>query len=299
MSKSSKKDVGRGIRALLANIEKEGQKKQKPRSKKPHDPSTPDHDIPISSIDVNPFQPRSEFDEVSLAELADSIRIHGVIQPITVRRLNKNSYQLISGERRWRAAKLAGLKRIPAYIRKADDQGMLEISLIENIQRADLNPIEIALSYKRLQDECGLTHQKMSDRIGKKRSSITNYLRLLKLPPIVQRALKSGSISMGHAKVISGVEGIDNQISVLSEILKEGLSVRATERFVASRSASPSSPAKAVTKAHPEVQKMMDNLSDHLGRKVAISRNQKGAGSIKIVFKNDNELNDLVDTLLN
>ena len=288
-----KKEIGKGIRALLANIEQENN--SSPQIAKSESKANVAVDIEL--IEANPFQPRTEFDQEQLEDLSESIKTFGVIQPITLRKLSSKKYQIISGERRWRASKLAGLTEIPAYVREADDQGMLEMALLENIQRADLNPLEVAISYQRLIDECDLTHEELSQRLGKKRSSISNYLRVLKLSPSAQTALKMDRISLGHAKVLAGVEPIENQIGVLEEILSKGLSVRATERLVQSKT-SKSSNGTTSKVLHPEVRKYQDQLADKVGRKVAISRNDQGKGSIKITFKNDDELNQIMESLL-
>jgi len=228
MAANKKKvEVGKGIKALLANIDAEDKTRKKKSGvvKVESDSSTSIGTVPVDWIEPNPFQPRTEFEQEDLEELITSIKTFGVVQPITVRRLSSKEYQLISGERRWRASKDAGLDDIPAYIREADDQAMLEIALLENIQRADLNAMEVALSYQRLIDECELTHEELSDRLGKKRSSITNYLRVLKLPAPVQKALKSKAISIGHAKVLAGIQKTEVQLLLLERILIEGLSV--------------------------------------------------------------------------
>ncbi|MEL6866667.1 MAG: ParB/RepB/Spo0J family partition protein, partial [Bacteroidota bacterium] len=201
--KYKKKELGQGIRALLSNID-HGSSNEGPQEDVVRTLSNTIATIPLNSIEVNPGQPRIEFDEEALQELSESIKVHGLIQPITVRRLNEQTYQLISGERRMRASKIAGLKEVPAYIRLANDQEMLEMALIENIQREDLNAIEVANSYQRLIEECELTHEALSERVGKNRSSVTNYLRLLKLPPDVQSAIKEQKISMGHARALAG-----------------------------------------------------------------------------------------------
>ncbi len=189
-------------------------------------------EIELEHIDVNPYQPRSYFNEESLRELASSIKELGVIQPITVRKLEGHKFQLVSGERRYRASKLIGNKTIPAYIRIANDQEMLEMALVENIQRKDLDPIEVALSYQRLIDEIDLTQEEMSARVGKKRSTITNYLRLLKLDPIIQTGMRDGFLSMGHGRALINVENTDVQLSIYEKIIQEKLSVRQTERLV-------------------------------------------------------------------
>jgi ParB family chromosome partitioning protein len=290
-----KKEIGKGIRALLANIEQESN--STPETTQSENKANVAVDIRL--IEANPFQPRTEFDEEKLSDLCESIKTFGVIQPITLRKLSNKKYQIISGERRWRASKLAGLTEVPAYVREADDQGMLEMALLENIQRADLNPLEVAISYQRLIDECDLTHEELSQRLGKKRSSISNYLRVLKLSPSAQKALKLDQISLGHAKVLVGIEPIENQIGILEEILSKGLSVRATEQLIQSKKGSNNSGSASTNKEiHPEVRKYQDQLADKVGIKVAISRNDKGKGSIKINFKNDHELNQIMESLL-
>ncbi len=288
-----KKEIGKGIRALLANIEQESN--SAPTNAQSEGKANVAVDIDL--IEANPFQPRTEFDEELLEDLCESIKTFGVIQPITLRKLSSKKFQIISGERRWRASKLAGLTEIPAYVREADDQGMLEMALLENIQRADLNPLEVAISYQRLIDECDLTHEELSQRLGKKRSSISNHLRVLRLSPSAQKALKMDRISLGHAKVLAGIEPIENQIGILEEILSKGLSVRATERLVQSK-ASTTTSSTTDNAVHPEVRKYQDQLADKVGRKVTISRNDKGKGSIKINFKNDDELNQIMESLL-
>lgn len=292
---TKKKEIGKGIRALLANIEAESTTKASDHMESDTGSTT---EVEISAIEANPFQPRTEFDEEKLDELSESISTFGVIQPITLRKLNNKRYQIISGERRWRASQLAGLQRIPAYIREADDQGMLEMALLENIQRADLNPLEVAISYQRLIDECDLTHEELSGRLGKKRSSISNHLRVLKLSPMTQKALKTRHISMGHAKVLAGIEKIEDEVSILNQILEEGLSVRATEHLLSRNIKEKSTARQANTPIHPEVKKYSDQLSDLLGSKVNILRQENGKGSIKINFNSDNEFNDLMDILL-
>src|SRR6478752_7405445 len=229
---SKKKALGRGLSALLSDNEED--EKLDVEISTDVIPSTPANgmsEIQISEIEVNPFQPRTHFDEDALLELAESIKVHGIIQPITVRRLSRNQYQLISGERRFQAAKIAGLRAIPAYIRLADDQQMLEMALIENIQRENLNPIEISLSYQRLISECNLKQEELGDRVGKNRSTVTNYLRLLKLPPDIQIALRDQKISMGHARAIINVDNPESQLFIFKKIVAEDLSVRKVEEL--------------------------------------------------------------------
>src|SRR5690349_6944014 len=232
---SKKKALGRGLNALLSDSNVEERLEVDipiPTSTTPSAPSGGTLEISIDHIEVNPFQPRTHFDQEALQELADSIKVHGIIQPITVRRLARDQYQLISGERRFQASKLAGLKSIPAYVRSADDQQMLEMALIENIQRENLNAIEIALSYQRLISECSLKQDELGDRVGKNRATVTNYLRLLKLPPDVQIAVRDNKISMGHARAIINVENPDQQLYIFKKTLTEDLSVRKVEELV-------------------------------------------------------------------
>jgi len=290
---SSRKELGKGIRALLHQMD-ESPANLPARKEVVQELSQTILEIPVDQIEPNPFQPRQEFDQAQLEELASSIKVHGLIQPITVRRLSAREYQLISGERRWRAAQMAGLKSIPAYIRIADDQGLLEMALIENIQRSDLNAIEVAISYQRLLDECGLTHDGLSDRVGKDRSTVTNYLRLLKLPASVQQAVKDQQISMGHARVLAGMDDPAMQIHTLGEILKGSLSVRATEQLLQEKRSKKS--GSGVTKGkHPQVTKMEKDLSAFLGARVQIQRSASGKGKIVIPFGSDDELNDIVE----
>jgi len=298
MAKSNKKAVGQGIKALLANIDKKSSSDKTPEK---HILAKDESTIKILTeyLEANPWQPRREFNEEKLQELTESIKIHGIIQPIAVRKLNSQSYQIISGERRWRAAKSLDIKEIPVYVISADDQTMLEIALLENIQRDDLNPLEVALSYQRLIDECELTHEDLSERIGKKRSSITNHLRLLRLSPSVQDAVRTQSISMGHAKVLAGVERIENQTFLLGEILKNQLSVRATENLVKAKKVStPSSGTRSVSSKDPNLERLERQLSEHLGTRVSITYSAAGRGKITIPFKSNTELSDITDSLI-
>lgn len=260
--------------------------------------------IPLSNIEVNPFQPRSTFDTESLEELADSIRIHGVIQPITVRKIEGNKYQLIAGERRLRASKLAGRTDIPAYIRLASDQESIEIALIENIQREDLNPLEIAINYKRLMDECDLTQDKLSERLGKNRSTVTNFIRLLKLPPDIQAAVRDNRITMGHAKALLAIDHLPTLLSAFKETVEKGLSVRQTEELVRGINLeAPSQPSarEAADRRSSEgdifLRKLQDQISSSLGTRVSIIRTKEGKGEIAIKFYNDTDLERLVELL--
>lgn len=297
MSKK-KKQVGKGIRALLSNIENNQSTESTLESVK--ELNNDSYMVPISQIETNPYQPRQDFDEEELQELSTSISVHGLIQPVTLRSLGDNSFQLISGERRLRASKLAGLTEIPAYIRLANDQEMLEMALIENIQRSNLNAIEIAISYQRLIDECNLTHETMSNRVGKKRSTISNYIRLLKLPPRIQSCIKEGKISMGHARALAGVEEVEKQLAIFNEVIDRKLSVRATENLI-SQYGKPSSSSSTASTSHEdvpsEVREFVERLRGKLGTKVDVNRNNKGAGKIVIKFNTDREFNFIMDQL--
>ena len=252
--------------------------------------------LPIDHIEANPFNPRTHFEEEALKELSESIATHGIIQPLTVRKLGRNKYQLISGERRFKASQIAGLSEVPAYIRVANDQAMLEMALVENIQRQDLDPIEISLSYQRLIDEINLTQEQMSTRVGKKRSTITNYLRLLKLDPIVQTGMRDGFISMGHGRALVNIENAEDQINIYQKILKDKLSVRATEELV--RQYNQKDTADPKPKLDPSVYKAKQkNISKFFGTKVNIKVNQKGNGRIIIPFASEEDLNRIHDLL--
>jgi ParB family chromosome partitioning protein len=253
--------------------------------------------IPIDLIETNPFQPRDQFEEDSLKELSHSIKEQGIIQPITVRKIGYDKYQLISGERRLRASKLAGLNDIPSYIRIANDQQMLEMALVENIQREQLNSIEVAISFQRLLDECNLTHEQLSERVGKNRTTISNFIRLLKLAPEVQVIIRDGQISMGHARALISIEDAMTQIAIAKNIINKDLSVRDTEEIV--RNLNKQNDKKAVkTIELPEPLKASKNkLSYIFGTKVDLNRNEKGKGSIVISFKNDNDLNRILTLL--
>lgn len=253
--------------------------------------------IPIDEIEVNPYQPRTKFDKEALEELSHSIKELGIVQPITVRKLESGKFQLISGERRLRASSLANLKEVPAYIRLADDQAMLEMALVENIQREELDAIEIALSYKRLMDECNITQEEMGDRVGKKRSTVTNYLRLLKLPPLIQAGIRDGMISMGHARALINVEDEDLQLDLYRSIVKKELSVRQVEEKVREIK-NPEKESKP--RKQPEgFGHLEEHLTRQLGTKVVLRVNQKGEGKIMIPFANDSELERIIKLLNN
>lgn len=294
----SKKRValGRGLSALLSDT---------PETEKLDEAGVPAqtsgvNELLLTEISVNPFQPRKHFEAEALKELADSIKVHGIIQPLTVRKLSSNQYQLISGERRFQAAKLAGLKAVPAYVRSADDQQMLEMALIENIQRENLNPIEIAVSYQRLISEINLKQEELGERVGKNRSTVTNYLRLLKLPPDIQIALRDNRISMGHARAIISVESPDSQLFIFKKILAEDLSVRKVEdlvrQLVSPGMQSTQSGDKAPATPPKEIKQLQSTLSTHFGTKVNVKSDGK-KGEIKIPFYSIEDLNRILEIL--
>ncbi len=255
-------------------------------------------EIDINKIETNPFQPRTNFDEMMLRELANSIEIQGIIQPITVRKMGYDKYQIIAGERRFRASQMAGIKQMPAFIRIANDEEMLELALIENIHREDLNAIEIAISYQRLIDEIKLTQEKLSDRLGKSRSSITNFLRLLKLPPSVQVALRDGFISMGHARALITISDIKVQEKILKNIIGDRLNVRQTEELARKTgSKQPVKPKVPSSKIPERFKDTPAKLSTKLGTKVNLKRNNNGEGSIVISFKNDKDLDKIISLI--
>lgn len=301
---SKKKALGRGLNALLSDSNTDDRLEiDTPVSKTPVTPAAPASgstlEIPLTQIEVNPFQPRTYFDQQALQELADSIKVHGIIQPITVRRLARDQYQLISGERRFQASKLAGLKSVPAYIRSADDQQMLEMALIENIQRENLNAIEVALSYQRLITECNLNQEALGDRVGKNRATVTNYLRLLKLPPDIQIAVRDNRISMGHARAIINVENPDQQLYIFKKTLSEDLSVRKVEELVrelTSTKKEEKGSTASVSSSNREINQLQTKLSSHFGTRIVIKSDGK-KGEIKIPFLSVEDLNRILDIL--
>ncbi len=262
--------------------------------------------IDINLIETNPYQPRDTFETESLKELAASIKVQGIIQPLTVRRLSNNAYQLISGERRLRASKLAGLTEVPVYIRAANDQEMLEMALIENIQRENLNAIEVAISFQRMLDECSLKQEELGDRVGKNRSTVTNYLRLLKLPPVIQAALRDSKISMGHARAMISMDSIDKQLYAFEEVLKNDLSVRKLEDLVRSMSdknavkstdKTKSPAAKAEQAFSSEYQRIQSDLAAKFDAKVSLKADKNGSGNIQIPFISTDDLNRILEML--
>jgi ParB family chromosome partitioning protein len=258
------------------------------------------NEISLENIEVNPYQPRTNFNEGALNELASSIKEIGVIQPITVRKINESKFQLITGERRFRAAKIAGIKKMPAFIRTADDQAMLEMALVENIQREDLDAIEVAISYQRLIEECSLTQENLSGRVGKKRATISNYLRLLKLPAEIQLGIRDHKISMGHARALINIEDPEKQLQAYYRIVDEGLSVRKTEEMIRELSSNPTQPntQKRTKQELPEEYKQLRNhLATHFNTNIDVKRNDNGKGKIVIPFRSDKDLERIMSII--
>lgn len=300
MTNPSKKEaLGKGIRSLLQNIDTDLKQTSGVLGDKVVAAATGIERIPLDQIEVNPKQPRRDFDEQSLQELSHSIKLHDVIQPITIARISVKKYQLIAGERRLRASRMAGLKDIPAYIRQANDQELLELALMENLQRENLNAIEIGLSYKRLMEECTLTQEQVADRMGKERSTVTNYIRLLKLPPDIQVAVRNGQLSMGHARALSGVENIEKQLYIFNEVVQNGLSVRQIEELVRKTHHIEKGNVKKPVKSSlpPAYKKIEDNLASHFSTKVKLDRGKNGNGSIVIEFYSDEELDSILEKI--
>ena len=285
--------LGRGLSAILGTTETDSLKYN---SQKETQIVGQTLNISLNEIETNPFQPRKNFDQERLHELAISIEQLGIIQPITVRKLRDNKYQLISGERRFRASQLAGLEKIPAFVRIANDQEMLEMALVENIQREDLSPIEVALSYQRLIDEIKLTQEECSERVGKNRSTVTNFLRLLKLPSEIQKGLSDGKINVGHARALISVQNSDTQINIYHDIVANGYSVREVEQLAkdfGDKNYKRTSKKKALSIANLlpfQQQKMAHDLSRNLDKEIELKRNKKGKGKLIIHFNNDVEL---------
>lgn len=296
--KQHKDALGKGIRSLLQNIDADLKTTSGQLKPAVVEQATSTMRLPITQIEANPRQPRTDFDEQALQELAQSIRIHDIIQPVTVSKLPSGKYRLISGERRFRAAKIAGLTDLPVYIRQTDDAQLLELALLENLQREDLNAIEIALSYKRLMDDLNYTQEQVAERMGKERSTVANYIRLLKLPPDIQVAVRNAVVSMGHARALVNVDTVDRQLFIFSEIKDKNLSVRQTEDLVR-RMYKGKEPVKDSIKGAlpPAYKKIEDNLASHFSTKVRLNHSKKGNGSITIEYYSLQELNKLLDQL--
>jgi len=299
MTPPNKKDaLGKGIRSLLQNIDAD--LKNTAGSLKPDvvEQNTSSLRISLDQIEVNPKQPRKDFDETALSELAASLKLHDIIQPLTVSKLSNGKYRLIAGERRFRAAKIAGLKDVPVYIRHANDVQLLELSLLENLQRENLNAIEIGLSYKRLMDELDYTQEQVAERMGKDRSTVTNYIRLLKLPPDIQVAVRNGNLSMGHARALINVDAIEKQLFIYKEIKNRGLSVRQTEELVRKIYTSGLAVKHTIKPSLPPAyKKIEDNLASYYGTRVKLTHSKKGNGSVLFEYYSLEELNALLEKL--
>jgi ParB family chromosome partitioning protein len=298
-STPNKKDaLGKGIRSLLQNIDTDLSVTEKSLIKDSERNNVANTRIPLNLIEANPEQPRHDFDETALSELAASVKLHDIIQPITVTKTGNGKYRIIAGERRFRAAKIAGLADVPVYIRDVKDSKILELALLENLQREDLNAIEIALSYKQLMEELDYTQDQLAERMGKERSTITNYIRLLKLPPDIQAAVRNGNISMGHARALINVDVVDKQLFIFNEIKSKELSVRQTEELVRRLYTPKSAVNNSVkTTLPPSLKKIEDNLASHFSTKVKMTHSKKGTGSITFDYFSIEELSSLLDKM--
>jgi ParB family transcriptional regulator, chromosome partitioning protein len=290
--------LGRGLGALL----QDSPSNNRPEGDVVVHPVAGIYEIELSEIQVNPYQPRVHFDKDALNELAESIRVQGIIQPVTVRKLADKEFQLISGERRFQASKIAGLDRIPAYVRTANDQQMLEMALIENIQRENLNALEIAHSYQRLLSECDLKQEQLGDRVGKNRTTVNNYLRLLKLPPDIQAGIRDQKISMGHARALINIEDVDKQLAIFNKTIEEELSVRKVESLVKVLNSPKEEKDEDVKQGLDpvkkyEINKIQQKLASHFGTKVALKADAKDKGEIKIPFHSTSDLNRILEIL--
>ncbi|HVM89650.1 MAG TPA: ParB/RepB/Spo0J family partition protein [Puia sp.] len=296
--KQNKEALGKGIRSLLQNINNDLETTSGILKNSVVESATGISRIPLAQIETNPKQPRRDFDEQALNELAASIKMHDIIQPVTVAKLLTGKYRLISGERRFRASKIAGLKDIPAYVRSANDQELLELALLENLQREDLNAMEIALSYKRMMEELELTQEQVAERMGKERSTVANYIRLLKLPPDIQVAVRNNSISMGHARALINVDTIEKQLFIFNDIKKKDLSVRQTEELVRQLYKGGASVKNSAKPAlSPALKKIEDNLASHFSTRVKLNHTKKNNGNIVIEYYSIQELNKILEQI--
>lgn len=296
--KQNKDAIGKGLRSLLQNIDEDLKTTTGALKTNVVERAVNVMRISLSDISVNPKQPRRDFDETALSELATSIKIHDIIQPLTVTKLASGKYQLIAGERRFRASKIAGLKDVPVYIRQANDKELLELALLENLQREDLNAIEIGLSYKRMMDELDYTQEQVAERMGKERTTVTNYMRLLKLPPDIQLAVRNTTISMGHARALINIDTIDKQLFVFNEIKTKQLSVRQTEDLVRKLyKGNENNKHASKNELPPAYKKIEDNLSSFFSAKVKMVHNKQGYGSITIDYFSLQELNKILDLM--
>ena len=299
MSTQYKKDaLGKGIRSLLQNIDADLKSTAGSLKSELVEKASASMRIPLEQIEINPQQPRRDFDEIALSELAASIKTHDIIQPLTVTKLVNGRYRIIAGERRFRASKIAGLKDVPVYIRETKDSQLLELALLENLQRENLNAMEIAISYRRLMEELDYTQEQLAERMGKERSTVTNYIRLLKLPPDIQVAVRNGTISMGHARALINVDAIDKQLFIFHEIKNKELSVRQTEELVRRIYTAGTAVNNSVKSSlSPSLKKIEDNLASHYGTKVKLSYNKKGFGNITFEYYSVEELNSILEKM--
>jgi ParB family chromosome partitioning protein len=291
--------LGKGIRSLLQNIDSDLQTTEGKLKNEVVEQATNSTRIPLSQIVLNPKQPRRDFDETALNELAASIKLHDIIQPLTVSKLADGKFQLIAGERRFRASKIAGLVDIPVYIRHANDNELLELALLENLQRENLNAIEIGLSYKRMMEELNFTQEQVAERMGKERSTVTNYIRLLKLPPDILLSVRNGSLSMGHARALISIDTVDKQLFVFKEIKEKDLNVRQTEELVRNLyKVEKKDPSQANKSSLPAAyKKIEENLASHFSTKVKMAVNKNGTGSITLEYFSLDELNKILDQM--
>jgi ParB family chromosome partitioning protein len=296
--KPNKDLLGKGIRSLLQSIDTDLKSPQGQLKQTVVEHMTHSNALPIQDIQTNPKQPRHDFDEAALNELAHSIKLHGIIQPVTVSQLTNGKYRLIAGERRWRAAQRAGLTEIPAYIRQANDQQLLELALLENLQRENLNAVEVALSYKRMMDELNYSQEEVAERMGKDRSTVANFIRLLKLPPDIQLAVRNGKITMGHARALVNVGTVDQQLYVFREILSKELSVRQTESLVRNLYKQPTAVKKAEkSETTGPLKRIQDKLASHFSTRVHLHQSPQGDGAVTLEFYTTEELNKILRQL--
>jgi ParB family chromosome partitioning protein len=299
MATQNKNDaLGKGIRSLLQNIDADLKSTAGSLKSEVIEKASTSLRVPLDQIEINPQQPRRDFDEVALSELASSIKTHDIIQPLTVSKLSNGKYRIIAGERRFRAAKIAGLKDVPVYIRETKDSQLLELALLENLQRENLNAMEIAISYRRLMEELDYTQEQLAERMGKERSTVTNYIRLLKLPPDIQVAVRNGTISMGHARALINVDAVEKQLFLFHEIKNKELSVRQTEELVRRLYTQGNAVNNSVkSPLSPALKKIEDNLASHYSTKVKLHHNKKGFGSITFEYYSVEEFNSILDKM--
>jgi len=293
--KQNKEALGKGIRSLLQSIDADLKTSSGHLKETVVENVTTSNRISVDEIETNPKQPRRDFDEQSLLELANSIKLHDIIQPVTVSKLPSGRYRLISGERRWRAAKMAGIQDIPAYVRQANDAQLLELALLENLQREDLNAMEISLSYKRMMEELDYTQEQVAERMGKDRSTVANFIRLLKLPPDIQLSVRNGETSMGHARALINVDTIDKQLFIFNQIKEKGLSVRQTEALVRNLYKQAGAVKKtSKTNLSSSFQRIEDKLASHFSTRVKLRHSRNGSGQIIIDYYSQDELNKIL-----